>query len=111
MKYGGLTGWIEFDNLSLRSNITVELLELGRNDLQSVGLWKHGFGNWTNRLTINRVNMASDIDESDTSLKGKSLQILTAVVMCILLLKHHNIIHAFNNDFTHFFGRQNRTQC
>lgn len=83
MKYDGLTGWIEFDNLSLRSNITVELLELGKMDLQPAGTWKHGFGNWTNRLTINRVGSDSNIDEFDTSLKGKSLQILTAVVMNI----------------------------
>lgn len=81
VKYDGATGWIEFDNLSLRSNITIELLELGKIDLQPAGIWKHGFGNWSNRLTINRASMESNVDESDISLKGKSLQILTAVVM------------------------------
>lgn len=84
VKYDGLTGWIEFDNLSLRSNITVELLELGEIDLQPAAIWKHGFGNWTNRLTIQRVSLESDSDQPDTSLKGKSLSILTALVNTIL---------------------------
>lgn len=81
MKYDGLTGWVEFDNLSLRSNITVELLELNEIDLQSVGAWKQGFGNWTNRLSINRKSVESTDDTLDTSLKGKSLDIITALVI------------------------------
>lgn len=80
VKYGGLTGWIEFDNLSLRSNITVEVLELGEFELKSVGTWKYGIGNWTNRLTIKREAIESIVDRSDISLKGKTLYILTALV-------------------------------
>lgn len=80
-----MTGWIEFDNLSLRSNITVELLELGEFELKSAGTWKYDIGNWTNRLTIKRETVEPYIDPSDSSLKGKSLKILTALVSTLLL--------------------------
>lgn len=80
MKYDGLTGWIEFDNLSLRSNITVELLELDELELKTIGRWQYGFGNWTDRLKIQRKKVELVEDHSDTSLQGKSLKILTALV-------------------------------
>lgn len=80
VKYDGLTGWIEFDNLSLRSNISVEILELGELELKPVGTWKYGFGNWTDRLRIEREIPEIIVDHSDTSLEGRFLKVLTALV-------------------------------
>lgn len=79
VKYDGLTGWIEFDNLSLRSNITVELLELGEFELKTVGTWQYGFGNWTDRLKIQRESIKPNAEQIDTSLQGKSIKVLTAL--------------------------------
>lgn len=80
VKYNGLTGWIEFDNLSMRSNITVEILELGELELKTVGTWKYGFGNWTNRFNMKRPESIADDDDNKSPLEGKVLKVLTALV-------------------------------
>ena len=49
-------------------------------ELKSAGTWRYGYGNWTNRLTITRESIEPIIDQFDTSLKGKTLKILTALV-------------------------------
>lgn len=81
VKYDGLTGWIEFDNLSLRSNITVEMLELCGSELKTVGTWRYGFGSWTDRFKIERQPQPMDEKHGDENqLKGKVLKVLTALV-------------------------------
>lgn len=83
VKYDGMTGLIEFDNLSLRSNISVEILELGDSEMITVGTWAYGYGNWTDRLKIDpkkRKRNDDDDDVDDSSMEGVFLKILTILV-------------------------------
>lgn len=87
VKYDGLTGWIEFDNLSLRSNITVELLELTPRELKSFGTWTYVYGNWTDRLKIVREIKEEKHDFRANSLEGRFLKVITSLVNITKSLK------------------------
>lgn len=79
-KYDGLSGKIEFDNVGLRSNISVEILELGSNGLEIVGLWKYGFLNPLQRLSMKRVEGVPVLeDDIENSIKNKTLIVVTAL--------------------------------
>lgn len=81
IKYNGLTGNIEFDNFGLRTNITVDILELGESELKLIGTWTYGIANPDYRLRMFREvvePMKNDI--IDTSLKNKTLNVITALV-------------------------------
>lgn len=79
-KYDGLSGKIEFDNVGLRSNISVEILELGSNGLEIVGLWKYGFLNPLQRLSMKRAEGVPVLeDDIENSIKNKTLIVVTAL--------------------------------
>lgn len=79
VKYDGLTGKVEFDNAGVRSNITVDILELTESGLQVVGTWIF-HENPTNRLKISRQpDSPLRVLGDDNSLKNKTLTIITAL--------------------------------
>lgn len=81
VKFDGLSGRVEFDNSGLRSNITVDILELTEVGLERVGKWTYGMENPANRLKITRQPiLPSKIVVDDDSLKNKTLKILTSLV-------------------------------
>lgn len=87
IKYDGLTGRIEFDNAGLRSNITVELLELGEMELVPVGAWMFGMDNPDDRLKISRTVKEPPKDDTiDNSLKNKTLTVITALVIPVYFI-------------------------
>lgn len=70
----GLTGEIQFDNEGRRSNIAVEVIELGSHGPFQIGVW-----NTTEGFTVTRE--APVIDNSDDgSIKNKTFIVLTALV-------------------------------
>lgn len=82
VKYDGLSGKIEFDNTGVRSNISVDILELTESGLELVGNWMLGFENPANRLKINRQPTAPlKAQPEDNSLRNKTLKIITALVI------------------------------
>lgn len=88
VKYDGLSGKIEFDNTGVRSNITVDILELTEYGLEMVGTWMFGHENPVNRLKISRQIIAPlKIQTDDNSLKNKTLTIITALVIGRKILK------------------------
>lgn len=81
MNYDGITGKIEFDNAAVRSNITVDILEIGEFGLEKIGTWSYGIGNSDDRLKINRQSTKpSESLIDDITLRNKSLIIITALV-------------------------------
>lgn len=86
IKYDGLTGKIEFDNAGMRSNISVDLLELGETELVPVGVWMYGMENPEERLRTFRAVIEPPKNEIfDNSLKNKTLKVITALVMIWLI--------------------------
>lgn len=82
VKYDGITGKIEFDNAGVRSNITVDILEVNEFGLEKVGTWMYGIENSADRLKINRQpTPPSRMPIDDNTLRNKSLTIITALVI------------------------------
>lgn len=80
IKYDGLTGQVEFDNQGLRSNITVDILELGEVDLKLIGTWNYGVNDPADRFKTVRET-ASTVFLNDRSIKNKTLRVITALVI------------------------------
>lgn len=81
MNYDGITGKIEFDNAGVRSNITVDVLELNEFGLEKIGTWMNGVGNSVDRLKINRQSTSPSRSQTDdNTLRNKTLTIITALV-------------------------------
>lgn len=69
-----MSGEIQFDNEGRRSNIAVEVLELGSAGVFQIGLWNTSEG-----LTVTRE--APRIDNSDDgSIKNKTFIVMIALV-------------------------------
>lgn len=81
MKSNGITGKIDFDNAGLRSNISVDILELTEFGLEKIGTWMYGIDDSVERLKINRQpTTSSRMPIDDNTLRNKSLIIITALV-------------------------------
>lgn len=70
----GLTGEVIFDNEGARSNIAVEVLELGAHGIFQIGLW-----NTTEGFTVTREAPVLDYSD-DGSIENKTFIVLTALV-------------------------------
>lgn len=70
----GLTGEVHFDNEGARTNIAVEVLELGSHGLHQIGLW-----NTTEGFQLTREAPVQDFSD-DSSIKNKTFIVLTALV-------------------------------
>lgn len=82
IKYDGLSGKIEFDNFGVRSNITVDILELTESGLEKIGTWMYDNANPANRFKITRQpNIPLKMLVDDNSLKNKTLIVITALVI------------------------------
>ena len=81
VKSNGITGKIDFDNVGLRSNISVDVLEITEFGLEKIGTWMSGIDDSVERLKINRQpTMSSRMPVDDNTLRNKSLIIITALV-------------------------------
>lgn len=81
MKYDGVSGKVDFDNAGLRSNITVDILEISKIGLALIGTWSYGAENSEKRLKITRKSeVPLKIIGDENSLRNKTLKIITAVV-------------------------------
>lgn len=66
----------------MRSNISVDLLELGETELVPVGVWMYGMDNPEDRLRIFRPAVEPPKNDIiDNSLKNKTLKVITALVI------------------------------
>lgn len=101
----GLSGEIQFDNEGRRSNIAVEVLELGSHGIFQIGLWNTSEG-----FTITRE--APKIDNSDDgSIKNKTFVVLTALVRnaSFKVIRFYRLLYC---SFAFFlFGRVNHMEC
>ena len=79
----GLTGTIKFDQHGLRSDFTLEIVELKKNGLLKVGYWMESMGvNFTRNFT-------ESYNEIVDSLQNKTLVVTTIYVR--LLADTYNI--------------------
>ena len=74
----GLTGTIKFDQHGLRTDFTLEIVELKKDGLIQVGNWNEKYGvNFTRNFT----ESYSEIVES---LQNKTLVVTTIYVSCLI---------------------------
>lgn len=82
IKYDGVSGKIEFDNAGVRSNISIDILELTENGLEAVGNWKYIDENPSNRLKLEqKTSKPTKYLTDDFSLRNKTLTVITALVI------------------------------
>lgn len=76
----------------MRTNITVDLLELGESELKFVGTWMYGIAeNPDHRLRMFRAAVKPvKTDILETSLKNKTLNVITALVTLYQSIDHCN---------------------
>ncbi|XP_031627054.1 glutamate receptor ionotropic, kainate 2-like [Contarinia nasturtii] len=73
VNYDGVSGRIEFDNSGVRSNITIDLLDVRS---ETIGQWTYGV---ENRLKIGGQNAPLKKDDIYGSLKNVTLRVITAL--------------------------------
>nr|CAD7395568.1 unnamed protein product [Timema cristinae] len=72
--FKGLTGMVQFDNEGFRTNMLLDIMELGMTGLHKVGTW-----NSTEGLNLTRISKASTEIPGDDILLNKTLVVLTAI--------------------------------
>ena len=75
----GLTGKVKFDERGLRTDFTLEIVELKRHGLEKVGSWQDKDGI---KFSRNFMKTYSEIVES---LQNKTLVVTTVVVRALLV--------------------------
>lgn len=76
--HNGLTGGIEFDNHGLRSNITVDIMDLRWDGLNRIGNWKSE-GNY--RVNLTKVEAPlNDNDKDYGPISNKTFRVIIAIV-------------------------------
>lgn len=75
----------------MRSNITVDILEMTANGLQNIGTWINNIEDPAFRLKFDRKEVAPRKKqlEDDDSLKNVTLNIITLLVMLLFILRVH----------------------
>ena len=83
----GLTGTIKFDQHGLRTDFTLEIVELKKDGLVKVGVWMEKTGcNFTRNFT-------EDYKEIEDSLQNKTLIVTTVFVrICIINFQYELLI-------------------
>nr|CAD7263695.1 unnamed protein product [Timema shepardi] len=72
--FKGLTGMVQFDNEGFRTNMLLDIMELGMTGLHKVGTW-----NSTEGLNLTRIAKVSTEIPGDDILLNKTLVVLTAI--------------------------------
>lgn len=76
--HSGLTGDIEFDNHGLRSNISVDIMDLRWDGLRKIGNWKSE-GNY--RVNFTKVEApTTDSDKDYGPITNKTFRVIIAIV-------------------------------
>lgn len=83
IKYDGISGRIEFDNVGVRSNITIDVLSLSEDGLNAIGNWtvNTGLALYPSQQKYSRYT------SDDYSLRNKSLTVITALAEPYAMLK------------------------
>nr|CAD7453106.1 unnamed protein product [Timema tahoe] len=80
--FKGLTGMVQFDNEGFRTNMLLDIMELGMTGLNKVGTW-----NSTEGLNLTRISKASTEIPGDDIFHNKTLVVLTAIVFSATIRK------------------------
>ena len=80
VEFEGLSGHINFDTNGLRSQFSLELLELQQNGLQTVGTW-----NSVDRLMLDRDEKVDGSSSGGNPLANKTFTIVSAKASLIFL--------------------------
>ncbi|KAK4881574.1 hypothetical protein RN001_004893 [Aquatica leii] len=92
----GLTGFIQFDNLGVRSDFDLDLIELKEGGITNIG-------NWNSRDGLNISRIIPEIEETDKdSLQNKSFIVIIALTPPYAMLKESKIKLTGNDRFEGF---------
>ena len=79
VEFVGLSGPIKFDTNGLRSQFSLELLELQANGLQTVGTWN----------SVDRLMLDRDGTDDASSVRGHAMENKTFIIVSVLVCCHH----------------------
>lgn len=83
IKYEGLSGRIELDNVGIRSNITVDILLLTENGLEEIGNWTLA----SDLILHSHQERYPKYVTDDSSLRNQTLRVITALAEPYTMLK------------------------